>query len=69
MIQPITEELQVKPTQKMESLSPEQVTQAIELLNSWIEVSDSQAQEQQETGEYLLKVLEQDRLSNRPLFP
>ncbi len=26
-------------------------------------------QEQQETGEYLIEALDQDRLSERPLFP
>ena len=39
----------------------------VELLQSWIEGGD--AQEQKETGEYLIRVLDEDRLSNRPLFP
>ncbi|MEG3834853.1 hypothetical protein QUA46_09955 [Microcoleus sp. MON2_D6] len=40
---------------------------AIELINSWIEEGDEQ--EQTETAEYLRKALDEDRLSNRPLFP
>ncbi len=37
------------------------------LLQSWIDHGD--AAEQQETGEYLLRVLDEDRLSDRKLFP
>jgi len=40
---------------------------AIELLRSWREDDDDE--EQKETAEYLEKVLDEDRLSNRPLFP
>jgi len=40
---------------------------AIELLRSWEEEGDEQ--EQTETWEYLRKALDEDRLSNRPLFP
>lgn len=39
----------------------------VELLQSWIEEGD--AQEQKETGEYLIETLDKDRLSNRRLFP
>lgn len=39
----------------------------IDLINSWIEEGDEQ--EQTETAEYLERVLDEDRLSNRPLFP
>lgn len=39
----------------------------IELLQSWIEEGDTQ--EQKETGEYLIKALDEDRLSDRSLFP
>lgn len=45
----------------------EKRTQLVNLLESWIEEKDDQ--EQQETGNYLINVLDQDRLSNRPLFP
>lgn len=38
-----------------------------ELLQSWIEEGD--AQEQKETGEYLIRALDEDRLSDRSLFP
>lgn len=40
---------------------------AIDLINSWIE--DGDEQEQTETWEYLRKVLDEDRFSNRLLFP
>ena len=38
-----------------------------ELLQSWIQ--DGDAQEQKETGELLVQALDEDRLSDRPLFP
>jgi hypothetical protein len=37
------------------------------LLQSWI--VDGDAQEQRQTGEYLIRVLDKDRLSDRRLFP
>lgn len=40
---------------------------AIELLRSWREEGDKE--EQRETWEYLKKVLDEDRLSDRKLFP
>ena len=40
---------------------------AIELLQSWIDTDDPA--EQQETGEALLEGLDENRLSDRPLFP
>ncbi len=39
----------------------------VALLDSWILEGD--AQEQQETGDYLTRVLDEDRLSDRKLFP
>jgi hypothetical protein len=39
----------------------------VDLLQSWIEAGD--AQEQKETGEYLIRILDEDRLSDRRLFP
>jgi hypothetical protein len=39
----------------------------ISLLRSWAEEED--AEEQRETGEYLIRVLDEDRLSDRMLFP
>ncbi len=39
----------------------------VELLQSWIDESD--AEEQTATGEYLIRALDEDRLSNRKLFP
>lgn len=45
----------------------ERHTDAIALLQSWIDEGDEQ--EQRETGNFLIKALEDDRLSNRKLFP
>lgn len=39
----------------------------ISLLQSWIDEGD--AEEQKETGEYLIRALDEDRLSDRKLFP
>lgn len=45
-----------------------QINQAlIEWLDKWVEEGDEE--EQRETFEYLQKALDEDRLSNRPLFP
>ncbi len=41
--------------------------EAINLLQSWIEEEDGS--EQQETGQYLIQALDEDRLSERKLFP
>ena len=41
--------------------------QVVDLLQSWIDQGD--VDEQKETGEYLIQVLDEDRLSNRKLFP
>ncbi len=42
-------------------------TEAVALLQSWID--DIDHAEQQETGNYLVQVLDEDRLSDRKLFP
>lgn len=39
----------------------------VSLIDSWIE--DGDAQEQRETGDYLVRALDEDRLSDRKLFP
>ncbi len=50
------------------SLPPQGRDEAlVALLQSWIDEDD--AGEQQETGEYLVRVLDKDRLSDRQLFP
>ena len=41
----------------------------IALLQSWIDASDEEKAEQQETGAYLIRVLDEDRTSERKLFP
>jgi len=40
---------------------------AVSLLQSWIDEED--AGEHQETGDYLIRVLDEDRSSDRQLFP
>lgn len=47
--------------------STEPRKELVNLLQSWIQ--DGDAQEQKETGEYLIEALDKDRLSNRSLFP
>jgi len=46
---------------------PQRSAELVALLQSWIESGDEV--EQRETGEYLIRVLDEDRLSDRPLFP
>lgn len=41
--------------------------EAVDILQSWID--DEDIEEQQETGAYLIQVLDEDRLSDRKLFP
>jgi len=41
--------------------------EAVDVLQTWID--DEDIEEQQETGEYLIQVLDEDRLSARKLFP
>lgn len=48
-------------------LPKEKQTQLVNLLQSWMDEGD--ADEQQETGEYLIEALDKDRLSERKLFP
>ena len=47
-------------------LSKQKQTEAVNLLQSWIDDEDD---EQQETGLYLIHALDDDRLSERKLFP
>lgn len=42
-------------------------SKAVNLLQSWID--DEDVEEQQETGQYLIHALDNDRLSERKLFP
>ncbi|MBD1874755.1 hypothetical protein H6F75_14800 [Nodosilinea sp. FACHB-131] len=41
--------------------------EAVDILQSWIE--DEDVEDQQTTGQHLLQVLDEDRLSGRKLFP
>ena len=45
----------------------ERRAELVALLQSWIDGAD--VTEQRETGEYLIRVLDEDRLSDRKLFP
>ncbi len=47
--------------------SNEKKAEAVAILQSWIDESDDT--EQKETGEFLVQVLDEDRLSDRKLFP
>jgi hypothetical protein len=42
-------------------------TKAVNLIQSWID--DEDMEEQKETGQYLIRALDEDRLSERKLFP
>lgn len=48
-------------------LQKEKQLKLVNVLQSWIDESDEQ--EQQETGEYLINALDENRLSDRQLFP
>jgi hypothetical protein len=41
--------------------------EAVKLLQSWLD--DEDEEEQQKTGQYLIQSLDEDRLSDRQLFP
>lgn len=45
----------------------EKQTKLVNLLQGWIDEDDGE--EQQETGQYLIHALDEDRLSDRKLFP
>ena len=45
----------------------DQRLELVTLLDSWIAEGDSE--EQRETGEYLVRILDEDRLADRKLFP
>ncbi len=48
-------------------ISREKQHDAVSLLQSWMDEEDNQ--DQQETGHYLISALDEDRLSERKLFP
>jgi hypothetical protein len=48
-------------------LKKEKQTALVDLLQSWVDEEDDQ--EQKETGEFLIRALDEDRLSERKLFP
>ncbi len=48
-------------------LMKQRQAEAVDTLQSWID--DDDIEEQQETGKHLIQALDEDRLSNRKLFP
>lgn len=48
-------------------LSKQKQAEAIDILQSWMD--DEDIEDQQETGQYLIQVLDEDRWSDRKLFP
>jgi hypothetical protein len=48
-------------------LKKEKQTGLVDLLQSWVDEDDDQ--EQKETGEFLIRALDEDRLFERKLFP
>ncbi len=48
-------------------LQKQKQAEAVNLLQAWMEEED--VTEQQETGQYLIQALDEDRLSERQLFP
>ncbi|NEP55717.1 MAG: hypothetical protein F6K31_01600 [Symploca sp. SIO2G7] len=59
------------PSTTLSVINPEQARKnqaAIDLLDSWLE-DDEDASEHQQAWEFLKVALDEDRLSDRPLFP
>ncbi|MDF5719834.1 MAG: hypothetical protein PUP91_04970 [Rhizonema sp. PD37] len=52
---------------KQHALFKDKQTQLVNVLQTWLD--DDDIQEQQQTGEYLIQALDEDRLSKRKLFP
>jgi plasmid stability protein len=48
-------------------LSRQKESEAVDILQTWID--DKDVAEQKETGNYLIQALDEDRLSERQLFP
>ena len=63
--QPATTECEVERRQRQIEANQE----TIRLLESWRNASDEEAEEQRETWEFLKRALDEDRLSDRKLFP
>jgi len=53
--------------QAVKALLP--TTAALDKVTALRSLLDDDEEEQRETGEYLLKALDEDRLSSRPLYP
>lgn len=52
-----------------ERLSSDRGTDAVALLQSWIDADEPEIAEQKATGDFLIQALDADRLSDRKLFP
>ncbi|MGA9383372.1 MAG: hypothetical protein WBV73_31800 [Phormidium sp.] len=67
-IKPTSSDTPKKAMDEIKAIDPVQQHEVIsKLLQSWVDEGDEQ--EQTETWEYFRKALDEDRLSNRPLFP
>lgn len=51
------------------SFPADQKTDAVALLQSWIDADDMEAADQKATGDFLIQALDEDRLSDRKFFP
>jgi hypothetical protein len=65
---PETDEFAVPPDDEPFELPTSNFEEAIALLRSWRE-DESDTEEQQETMEFLVRVLDEDRFTTRKLFP
>lgn len=65
---PEIDEFAIQPDAEPFELPPCNFEEAIALLRSWRE-DESDTEEQQETMEYLVRVLDEDRFTTRKLFP
>ena len=52
-----------------ESLPADRKSDAVALLQSWIDADDAEASDQKTTGDWLIQSLDADRLSDRKPFP
>jgi hypothetical protein len=57
------------PDSEIDQAQPYNKEAVIELLESWCQGDEEEQKEQKETWVYLKKTLDEDRLSDRKLFP
>lgn len=66
--QPIEHQSELKTLPLIEPLDQEHIEKTLQLLDSWCNVDEEKAKEQCKTLEYLMKALDEARLSYRKLF-